>query len=47
MLRKVVIKNSELTGDALLDEALKHIRDTEAPETLQNWVDYLSGISLL
>ncbi|KAI2807749.1 hypothetical protein RDWZM_005216 [Blomia tropicalis] len=43
MLRKVVIKNSELTGDALLDEALKHIRDTEAPETLQNWVDYLSG----
>lgn len=43
LLRKVVLKNAELTGDTLLDEALKHIRDTETPETLQNWVDYLSG----
>ena len=43
LLRKVVVKNTELTGDTLLDEALKHIRDTEIPETLQNWVDYLSG----
>ncbi|KAI7697310.1 Golgi phosphoprotein 3 -like protein sauron [Sarcoptes scabiei] len=42
LLRKVVIKNTEPTGDALLDEALKHIRDTEIPETLQNWIDYLS-----
>lgn len=43
LLRKVIVKNTELTGDALLDEALKHIRDTEIPETLQSWVDYLSG----
>ncbi|XP_017480580.1 PREDICTED: Golgi phosphoprotein 3 homolog sauron-like [Rhagoletis zephyria] len=43
LLRKVVLKSAELTGDTLLDEALKHIRDTETPETLQNWVDYLSG----
>ncbi|KAH7643504.1 Golgi phosphoprotein 3 homolog sauron [Dermatophagoides farinae] len=43
LLRKVVIKNSEPTGDALLDEALKHIRETEIPETLQCWIDYLSG----
>lgn len=39
------MKNNELTGDALLDEALKHIKNTEPPETLQNWVDYLSGKS--
>ncbi|KAH9413739.1 Golgi phosphoprotein 3 homolog sauron [Dermatophagoides pteronyssinus] len=43
LLRKVIIKNSESTGDALLDEALKHIRETEIPETLQSWIDYLSG----
>lgn len=43
LLRKVIVKNAEPTGDALLDEALKHIRDTEIPETLQSWIDYLSG----
>lgn len=41
--RKILIKNSTLTGDVLLDEALKHMKETDPPETLQSWVDYLSG----
>lgn len=41
--RKILVKNGQPTGDVLLDEALKHIKDTDPPETLQNWVDYLSG----
>jgi len=35
------------TGDALLDEALRHIKDTKPLETTQTWIDYLSGISCL
>ena len=42
-MRKVLLKNGSPTGDVLLDEALKHIKETEPPETLQNWIDYLSG----
>uniref|UniRef100_A0A1I8GXM4 Golgi phosphoprotein 3-like n=1 Tax=Macrostomum lignano TaxID=282301 RepID=A0A1I8GXM4_9PLAT len=30
-------------GDALLDEALRHIRDMQPPETVPNWIEYLSG----
>lgn len=41
--RKILVKNGQPTGDVLLDEALKHIKDTDPPETLQSWVDYLSG----
>merc|ERR1712168_1068947 len=37
--RKVIVKN----GDALLDEALKHIKETDAPENVQTWIEYLSG----
>lgn len=40
--RKLIVKNPNATGDVLLDEALKHIKDTQ-PETLQSWIDYLSG----
>ncbi|KAH9370458.1 hypothetical protein HPB48_000296 [Haemaphysalis longicornis] len=31
------------TGDVLLDEALRHVKETRPPETLQAWIDYLSG----
>lgn len=31
------------TGDVLLDEALKHMKDTDPPETVQSWIEYLSG----
>lgn len=31
----------------LLDEALKHIKDTDPPETIQSWIEYLSGKKFL
>ncbi|KAG8196846.1 hypothetical protein JTE90_027559 [Oedothorax gibbosus] len=43
LMRKVLVKNDSPAGDVLLDEALKHIKETEPPETLQSWIDYLSG----
>lgn len=42
-LRKVHVISTENTGDALLDEALKHIYDTQPPESLHSWIHYLSG----
>lgn len=41
--RKIILKSDTPTGDVLLDEALKHIKDTDPPETIQNWIEYLSG----
>uniref|UniRef100_A0A0A9ZC48 Golgi phosphoprotein 3 n=1 Tax=Lygus hesperus TaxID=30085 RepID=A0A0A9ZC48_LYGHE len=41
--RKVILKSDIPTGDVLLDEALKHVRDTNPPETVQSWIEYLSG----
>ncbi|XP_014257399.1 Golgi phosphoprotein 3 homolog sauron isoform X1 [Cimex lectularius] len=41
--RKVIVKNDSPTGDVLLDEALKHMKDTDPPETVQSWIEYLSG----
>lgn len=43
IMRKILVKNQNATGDVLLDEALKHIKETEPPETLPTWVEYLSG----
>lgn len=40
--KKVQVINTEHTGDALLDEALRHIRENP-PETLHSWIHYLSG----
>lgn len=37
------MKSDTPTGDVLLDEALKHIKDTDPPETIQSWIEYLSG----
>nr|CAD7576466.1 unnamed protein product [Timema californicum] len=34
--RKVLVKSETPTGDVLLDEALKHMKDTEPPETTWN-----------
>lgn len=42
-MRKVHVINTEHTGDALLDEALKHINETQSPETIHSWIHYLSG----
>ncbi|XP_060607221.1 Golgi phosphoprotein 3-like [Ruditapes philippinarum] len=41
--RKVHCKNATPCGDVLLDEALKHIKETEPAETVQSWIEYLSG----
>nr|CAG4650337.1 EOG090X0A2Q [Sida crystallina] len=41
--RKILLKNDAPTGDVLLDEALKHIKETDPAETVQNWIEYLSG----
>lgn len=42
-MRKVHVVSTEHTGDALLDEALKHINDTQPPDTIHSWIHYLSG----
>ncbi|XP_033124661.1 Golgi phosphoprotein 3-like [Anneissia japonica] len=41
--RKVLLKSDTPTGDVLLDEALRHIKETDPPETVQNWIELLSG----
>lgn len=41
--RKLVMKCDTPIGDVLLDEALKHIKETDPPETVQSWIEYLSG----
>uniref|UniRef100_A0A672KZU2 Golgi phosphoprotein 3 n=2 Tax=Sinocyclocheilus grahami TaxID=75366 RepID=A0A672KZU2_SINGR len=41
--RKVICKSDAPTGDMLLDEALKHVKETQPPETVQSWVELLSG----
>ncbi|OWA50190.1 Golgi phosphoprotein 3 [Hypsibius exemplaris] len=41
--RKVTVKEDQLTGDVLLDEALRHMKDTKPEETVPTWVEYLSG----
>lgn len=41
--RKVICKNDQPTGDVLLDEALRHIKETQPAETVQAWIEYLSG----
>jgi len=41
--RKVILKNADPCGDVLLDEALKHIKETNMPESVQTWIEYLSG----
>jgi len=41
--RKVLCRSDSPCGDVLLDEALKHIKETQPPDTIQNWIEYLSG----
>ncbi|CAD5116881.1 DgyrCDS5724 [Dimorphilus gyrociliatus] len=41
--KKLLFKSDAPTGDVLLDEALKHIKETDPPETIQSWIEYLSG----
>lgn len=41
--RKILFKSDTPTGDVLLDEALKFIKETDPAETAQTWIEYLSG----
>lgn len=41
--RKLIFKSDTATGDVLLDEALKHMKETQPPDTTQSWIEYLSG----
>ncbi|VEN56326.1 unnamed protein product [Callosobruchus maculatus] len=43
LARKLIVKNDTPIGDVLLDEALKHLKETDPPETVQSWIEYLSG----
>ncbi|KAL6465631.1 hypothetical protein MHYP_G00257640 [Metynnis hypsauchen] len=43
LARKVICKSDAPTGDVLLDEALKHIKETQPTETVQSWIELLSG----
>ncbi|KAL4004747.1 Golgi phosphoprotein 3-like [Oreochromis aureus] len=43
LARKVICKSDAPTGDVLLDEALKHIKETQPPENVQSWIELLSG----
>ncbi|NP_001011166.1 Golgi phosphoprotein 3-like [Xenopus tropicalis] len=41
--RKVLLKSDTPTGDVLLDETLKHMKATEPAETVQSWIELLTG----
>jgi len=41
--RKVILKSDVATGDVLLDEALKYIKEANPLETVENWIEILSG----
>lgn len=43
LTRKVACKNPTPTGDILLDEALKHIKETQPLDNIQSWIELLSG----
>ena len=39
-----MVLDDTATGDVLLDEALRHIKETQPQETVQSWIEYLSGM---
>ena len=41
--RKIIFLNDSPTGDVILDEAAKLIKETDPPETVPTWVELLSG----
>ncbi|XP_056598116.1 Golgi phosphoprotein 3-like [Triplophysa dalaica] len=41
--RRVLVKSSAPTGDVLLDEALKIMKETEPAENVANWIELLTG----
>lgn len=45
LARNLIVKSDASTEDSLLDEALKHIKETESPETVRNWIQNFCGDS--
>lgn len=41
--RRLQIKEDTPTGDVLLDETMKHIKERKPPEPVQSWIETLSG----
>ncbi|OWK55030.1 Golgi phosphoprotein 3-like [Lonchura striata] len=41
--KEVLLKSDAPTGDVLLDETLRHIKATEPAETVQTWIELLTG----
>jgi len=41
--RPVILKSDASTGDVILDETLKHIKETQPPQTVVTWIEHLSG----
>lgn len=41
--RRITLKSETPCGDILLDEALRHVKETEPTETCQSWIELLSG----
>ena len=41
--RKVNCKNNSPTGDPLMDEALKHLKETQPTDTVGNWIELFCG----
>lgn len=41
--RPVVVQCDQPCGDILLDEALRHVKETDPPENVQGWIELLSG----
>ncbi|MEE6524938.1 hypothetical protein FKM82_024700 [Ascaphus truei] len=40
---QVLLKSDLPTGDVLLDETLKHVKATDPAETVQSWIELLTG----
>ncbi|NXD17632.1 GLP3L protein, partial [Nothocercus nigrocapillus] len=40
---QVLLKSDAPTGDVLLDETLRHMKATESAETVQTWIELLTG----
>ncbi|XP_076862726.1 Golgi phosphoprotein 3-like isoform X2 [Brachyhypopomus gauderio] len=43
--RRVLLQSAAPTGDVLLDEVLKHIKNTHPPESVASWINLLTGES--
>ncbi|XP_029880261.1 Golgi phosphoprotein 3-like isoform X3 [Aquila chrysaetos chrysaetos] len=41
--KEVLLKSDAPTGDVLLDETLRHIKAMESAETVQTWIELLTG----